>query len=369
MTPTAAALAAVATVSTVALAGCGSESDDVEGDEEGVVGVVATPSDSPEATNPVGEVSQGEPVTGLVRASLNSSGTADSDAEGEPVPVASLENGNLVIGSLADLADVAGGDAETVAVGEDCTTISGTVDGVVLGCGSTVRIFDNEGTETSSVDAPGPVTSVTQSPSGTLLVSVEDSDKSYWLDTDGEEISSETMTDTADGVTLVGNTRNSDDDGAPEWRAALIDAAQSSVTDLGIEDQERKAALRIGQGVGTVSAGIDPDGVLVASDPRQGQALVYTLTDVIRHTQSVPTGDGTWAVLWDSARELMWVSTTGDNTLTAYDLSSGTPESVGDVSTSADVRHIIDDGSGDLLLITADGSRELIPADDLPRKD
>ena len=55
----------MATVSTVALAGCGSESDDVEGDEEGVVGVVATPSDSPEATNPVGEVSQGEPVTGL----------------------------------------------------------------------------------------------------------------------------------------------------------------------------------------------------------------------------------------------------------------------------------------------------------------
>ena len=49
------------------------------------------------------------------------------------MPVASLENGNLVIGSLADLADVAGGDAETVAVGEDCTTISGTVDGVVLG--------------------------------------------------------------------------------------------------------------------------------------------------------------------------------------------------------------------------------------------
>lgn len=370
MTPTAAALAAVATVSTLALAGCGSDSDDSEGDgEESVVGVVATPADSPEAGNPVGEVSEGEPVTGLVRASLNNSaataGGADG-ADGEPVPVAALEEDVLRIGSLAE---VAGGDAEEVEVGDDCTTISGAVDGVVLGCGSQVRVFDTEGEETSSVEAPGTVTSATQSPSGTFLVTVEDSDKAYWLEDDGEEIRSETMTETADGVALVGNTRNADDDGNPEWRAALVDAAQSSVTDLDIDGNARMAALRNGQGLGKVSAGTAPDGVLVASDPRQSQALVYNFGDVIRHTQSVPTGDGTWAVLWDSPRELMWVSTTGDNTLTAYDLSTGTPESVGEVSTSADVRHIIDDGSGDLLLITADGSRELIPADDLPGKD
>ncbi|MDN6511093.1 MAG: hypothetical protein L0K56_10360 [Corynebacterium sp.] len=60
------------------------------------------------------------------------------------------------------------------------------------------------------------------------------------------------------------------------------------------------------------------------------------------------------------------MSTTGDNTLTGYDLSTGPPEEVGKVPTTSDVRHIIDDGSGDLLLVAADGTRELIPADDLP---
>lgn len=353
-------MTAVVTVSALALAGCSSQvygPDEDEDDGESVVGVAAEPEDSPQEGDPVGSVAEGDEVTDVVRAGL---GTEDT------VPLATLQQGSLSIGSMQEIAS---GDADSTDLGEDCSTISGAVDGVVLGCGSTVRLFDSDGEETGSIDAPGTVTSAAQSPEGTLVVTVDDSDRVYWIDSDGEEIRSESMTDTADGVTLVGNTRNSDDDGEPQWRAALTDAAQSSVTDLDIEDNSRVAALRIGQGVGTVSAGIDPDGVMVASDARQGQALVYTMNDVVRHSQSVPTGDGTWAVLWDSGRQIMWVSTTGDNTLTGYDLSSGTPEEIGEVSTSANVRHVIDDGSGDLLLVTADGSRELIPASELPGKD
>lgn len=360
------ALATVAlpTVAFLALAGCAEDVYSPEDGDDGeeVVGVAAEPSASPGAGEATGTVAGGEQMLGLVRAGL---GSGDGDSDDSPVPVAALEQGRLSIGPLED---VASGDARSVEVDDDCTTVTGAVDGVVLGCGDTVRVMDASGGEVRTVDAPGEVTSAAMSPEGDIALTVADSDKVHWFDSEGSEQSSESMTATASGMHLVGNTRNADGDGDPQWRAALVDAEQSSLTDIDITDQSRVAALRAGQGVGTVSAGMEPDSVLVASDTRQDQALVYTVTDVIRHTQAVPTGPGPWAVLWDSSREVMWVSTTGDNRLTGYDLSSGTPEAIGDVPTAADVRHVIDDGSGDLLLVTEDGSRELITSDDLPRK-
>ncbi|MGP9609162.1 hypothetical protein ACT3TD_02200 [Corynebacterium sp. AOP36-E1-14] len=362
-------VAALAMVPLVTLSGCaeqmiGTDGSD-DGDGETVVGVAAKPLESPDtdASDVTGTLDSGEALLGLVRAGVGTSVTEDS-----PALVAALEQGRLVIGPLED---VASGSAPSVDVDDTCTTVTGAVDGVVLGCGTTVRILDAEGQEVRSLEAPGEVTAAAVHPDGKVALTVESDSDVHWFDADGEETSSEDMTATGSDMQLVGNTRNADneddaDNEDAEWRAALIDAQQTSVTDIDIAGESRVAALRIGQGVGTVSAGTQPDGVLVASDARRGQALVYTLTDVIRHTQAVPTGEGAWAVLWDSEREVMWVSTTGDNTLTGYDLSTGTPEEVGKVPTTSDVRHIIDDGSGDLLLVAADGTRELIPADDLP---
>ncbi len=368
-----AAVVALPAVAALTLTGCaeqmfGTDGDDgPDGEGEVVVGVPAEPKDSPGSPGSPGEATgtleDGDELLGLVRAGLGDDVTPDS-----PAPVAALEQGRLHIGSLGDVAD---GSAETVDVDDSCTTVSGAVDGVVLGCGTTVRILDAEGAEQRRVDAPGEVTAAVVHPDGSVALTVDSDSDVHWFSSDGEETRSEHITDSGSAMQLVGNTRNSDgEDGKdPQWRAALIDAAQTSVTDIDITDRSRVAALRVGQGVGTVSAGTRPDGVLVASDARRDQALVYTLTDVIRHTQSVPTGEGAWAVLWDSDREVMWVSTTGDNTLTGYDLSTGTPVEIGAVPTAPDVRHIIDDGSGDLLLVAADGTRELIPSDDLPRKD
>lgn len=361
------AAVAVPTVAALTLTACAEQmfgsDDDVEesGEGETIVGVAAQPGDSPDAGDVTGTVTDGEPVLGLVRA-----GVGDQVDEDNPAPVAALEQGRLLIGSLEE---VASGDAEAVDVDDSCTTVTGAVDGVVLGCGSTVRILDGEGDELRSVEAPDDVTSAALHPDGSVAVTVESDSDVYWFDEDGDEVRSEDMTATGSSMELVGNTRNADDDGNPEWRAGLVDAAQTSVTDIDIADRSRVAALRIGQGVGTTSAGTAADGVLVASDARRDNALVYTLTDVIRHTQSVPTGPGAWAVLWDSEREVLWVSTTGDNQLTGYDLASGTPVEIGQVPTNADVRHIIDDGSGDVLLVSEDGTREQISADDLPRKD
>lgn len=341
------------TVAVLTLTGCSDQvynNDDPEG--ETVVGVAATPGESPAAASPAGTVTEGSPVQGMVRAGAGEAGA----------PVALLGQGTLTVGSLSAVAD---GSARSVDVPENCDRISSAVDGVTLACDDSVLLLDTTGEKTRTVDTGGTLTSAVAAPDGSVAVTKEGTDKVTWYGSDGGEADSESVTATGSDAVLVGNDRNDDHDGA-QWRGVLVDAEQSSITDIDISGHQRQAGLRVGQGVGTVSAGYLPDGVVVASDPRQDQALVYTMTDVIRHTQAVPTGPGPWATLWDADRQIMWVSTTGDNTLTGYRLSSGTPESVGSVQTVAAVRHIIDDGSGDLLLIGADGSRELIDDKDLP---
>jgi hypothetical protein len=237
---------------------------------------------------------------------------------------------------------------------------------VILTCGDTVSVRDAYGKETRTLEIGSTVTGAAVVADGTVAVTTEGSDQVTWYDAEGDKKNSEGVSSTPSGMTPVGNDRNADKDGAAQWRVAVLDVEQSSVADIDMDKRQYNAALRVGQGLGTASASQTPDGVLVASDPRTDQALVYTLTDVVRHTQAVHTGPSPWAVLWDAGRQLMWVSTTGDNALTAYDLASGTPVEVGRVDTVADVRQITDNPDGDLLLIGADGTRQLIDSADLP---
>lgn len=346
----------VAVAATLTLAGCsGGGGDDGTGGES-VVGVAATPAASPRpATADVaGTVTAGDPVAGLARL-----GIGDGKDTGT---VAALTDGTLAVG---DLATVAAGTAPTTVVDASCDSLTAAAGRIVLSCGDTVKILDSAGKERRSLDVGAPVTAAAAVADGTVVVTTEGTDKARWYDADGAEVDSEGVSATPSGMVVVGNTRNGED-GGHQLRVAVLDAEQSSIADLDMDERHFNAALRTGQGLGTASAGNRADGVVVVSDPRTDQALVYTVTDVIRHTQATVTGPSPWAVLWDSPRQLMWVSTTGDNRLTSYSLASGTPVEVGHVDTVDDVRHIIDNGDGDLLLVAADGTRELVPAADLP---
>ncbi|WP_312899099.1 hypothetical protein [Corynebacterium variabile] len=346
----------IALAATLTLAGCGGDSDD--GDGETVVGVAATPEASPSGTgsDAVGEVTRGDTVTDLARVGLG------EDAAGTDA-VAVLGDGELAVGTLSEIAD---GSADTVTVDPTCDRVVSAPEGVILTCGDTVSVLDDSGKETRSLDIGSTVTGAAVVADGTVAVSTEGSDKVTWYDAEGDKKNSESATATPSGMVPVGNHRNTDEDGTAQWRVAVLDTQQSSVSDIDMDKRQYNAALRVGQGLGTASASQNPDGVLVASDPRTDQALVYTLTDVIRHTQAVHTGPSPWAVQWDTGRQLMWVSTTGDNKLTGYSLASGTPVEVSQVDTVADVRQITDNPDGDLLLIGEDGTRQLIDAADLP---
>ena len=346
----------IALAATLTLAGCGGDSDD--GDGETVVGVAATPEASPSGTgsDAVGEVTGGDTVTDLARVGLG------EDAAGTDA-VAVLGDGELAVGTLSEIAD---GSADTVTVDATCDRVVSAPEGVILTCGDTVSVLDDSGKEARSLDIGSTVTGAAVVADGTVAVTTEGSDKVTWYDAEGDKKNSESASSSPSGMVPVGNHRNTDEDGAAQWRVAVLDPQQSSVADIDMDKRQYNAALRVGQGLGTASASQDPDGVLVASDPRTDQALVFTLTDVIRHTQAVHTGASPWAVQWDNGRQLMWVSTTGDNKLTGYSLASGTPVEVGQLDTVADVRQITDNPDGDLLLIGEDGTRQLIDAADLP---
>lgn len=356
----------VAVVTTATLVGCSQQGSGDDGDGESVVGVAAQPAVSPAAAQDVaGSVRTGDPVRGVVRIGRTTTdGGGSTDSEGKDKGLfAALGDGEVRIGSLTALAD---DSAKSVQVDPSCSSVTGTADGIVLGCGETVKLLDRAGKETRSLDIGATVTAAAANADGTVVVSTDGSDKVRWYDGEGGKVAEEGVSAHPTAMVPVGNARNSGADGGQQWRVAVLDAGQSSIADIDMDKKQYNAALRVGQGLGTASAGREADGVVVASDPRESQALVYTFTDVIRHTEAVPTGPGPWAVLWDSARELMWVSTTGDNRLTAYSLSTGVPVSVGHVDTVANVRYLIDGEDGSLLLIAEDGTRELIPNADLP---
>ncbi|WP_066587711.1 hypothetical protein [Corynebacterium provencense] len=358
----------VALATAVSLVGCspGGSDDSTDGGES-VVGVAATPAASPDTDgDAAGSVSAGDRIGALVRLGGPRAGDAGTQDGSSGTRVAALASGRLLVG---DLDEVAEGTAKATPVDPDCHSLTAAVDQLVMACGQTVRILDATGRELRSVDAGSPVTAAAAVPDGTVVVTTEGSDKARWFDAAGAERNSEGVSETPSSMLVVGNTRNSSGDSDAQLRVVVLDAAQSSISDLDMDKAQFNASLRAGQGLGTASSGSLADGVVVVSDPRSDQALVYTVTDVVRHTQATVTGPSPWAVLWDSERQLMWVSTTGDNRLTAYRLSTGTPEPVGHVTTVPDVRYIVDGDGGDLLLVAEDGTRQLIPSSDLPLSD
>lgn len=344
-------VAVIALSTTVALVGCSQEDS---GNGEVIVGVAATPAASPiQKGDPAGIVQRGAAVTGLVSVGDHS--------------VAALSSGTLSIG---DPAEVARGTAKTFTVDDSCSSISGTATSIIVTCGESVKMFaaagKDTGKEVRSLDIGAPVSAATANDDGTVVVTTEGSDKVRWYNAEGKKTRDTAVSASPSGMVRVGNERNKASDGDAEWRVAVLDAEQSTISDVDMNKQQFNAALRVGQGLGTASSGRRADGVLVASDPRKDQVLVYTFTDVIRHTEAGVTGPSPWAVLWDSARQVLWVSTTGDNKLTAYSLASGVPTPLGDVPTIADIRFMADGGDGALLLIAEDGTREYIAANDLP---
>src|SRR5699024_4592455 len=102
----------------------------------------------------------------------------------------------------------------------------------------------------------------------------------------------------------------------------VLDAHQTSVTEVDPDTGDTGAALRVGSGATRIAA--DGYGRVVALDTDGGQMLVYGL-DPLVNRQLAPVGDSPAALAVDAGRDLVWVTFTGTDEVAAFDLSSGEP--------------------------------------------
>ncbi|KAB3523503.1 hypothetical protein GC425_00465 [Corynebacterium sp. zg254] len=261
----------------------------------------------------------------------------------------------VLAGSSLLIASPGDAKARSVSVPDDCTDIATSGAGVALACGSSLIEYTAEGKEARKVDTKGTVRSGTFTADGLGAYSTSDSDKVYFFDAEGKTVGDDIVSKDLDRSVLV-----QPHDGSQ--RVAMIDRTRTSINDVAPTDKAYNAALRIGQGVGQVAASASTDGVVVASDTRQDQLLIYTMNDVVRLHQSTPTGHSPFAVAWDSQRNLAWVSTTADNTLTAYDITTGVPVAVADMATLGNIAAVYPTADRGLVLLSKNGDVQTIEA-------
>ncbi|QFQ02346.1 hypothetical protein CUROG_04870 [Corynebacterium urogenitale] len=315
-----------------------------------VAGEESTPDVSPKASsNLPGET--GKSANGAVVDSVRMGG------EGNENKIAVLfEDGSLSIGEPEK---VLRGTGESMYLDAECTNLSESGNGVAVSCLNSLKEYDGSANVIRGVSPEGKVIGGTFTTDGEAVLGVADSDRVYFYDAEGQEENDVVVSRNNDEALLINTGPERDE------RVAVIDRAQTRISDMSVKDRDFNAALRIGQGVGEVADGRGDDGVIVASDHRQQQFQIFTMLDVVRLHQEAPTGPSPWAVNWDAERQLAWVSTTGDNKLTAFSIKTGAPLPVAQIDTIANVRSIIDTPEGDLLLIAEDGQWQKLTRDEI----
>lgn len=146
-------------------------------------------------------------------------------------------------------------------------------------------------------------------------------------------------------------------------QVTVIDRAQSSITPVDVDTGELKAALRAGNGV--ADAVVDEYGRVVASNTRDDEILGFFGQPIIMRFR-FPVAHSPYALAYDPIKDLVWVSTTGDNQALAYDLSSGEPRLRARITTVGQVSSMAVDPTSRILYLVSehgDGLQAVTPED------
>lgn len=190
------------------------------------------------------------------------------------------------------------------------------------------------------------------------IIAGSDTKQQVWVyGSDGAEKDSFGVAKGSDYV--IAGSSTSDGEGAD--RVVRVNRFDTTIQDLHLDEGEQGGTLRVGLGVGKVAFG--GDGLVLAADATGSRLLVYTTDEVIRLHQMVPTDGSPWAVAWDPARQLAWVTSTAENTVTGYDISQGVPLEKEKFSTVAAPQSlaVLDDGTLIIGSATGDGLQVIAP--------
>ncbi len=308
------------------LSGC-SQTADQPDQEAAVEQGHARPAESPQAAGPAEGATVDTPAT--VRTLL---------ASGEQVTAQVDDPSRLEIGTVEGTRWSSERTVELpAAAGDASVALDGTVlvphsDGVV--------VVPPSGPE-RDLTGLGPVTTAAMTPDGRILTGTADGEVVV-RDADGAELNRLSGLESIDRIAV-----------ARDGSVTALSRPDTVLASIDLDEEQAGPLLRAGKGAGMLST--FSSGSVVASDTVGDTLLVYSTSPVRLH-QMFPVPSAPWAVAEDPARGLVWVTSTGTNTVRAYDLGDGLGESRADVATVRQPDALAVTDSGAVVVGSGDGA-------------
>lgn len=239
-------------------------------------------------------------------------------------------------------------------VDSSCGELAPAHDVAVLPCGDGIHVIAADSTDTAVIGRGTAYSSAVGLKDGRILGHRADSDRIDVYGANGEL--SEDFAASRHGSQLIEVPKAKAGEGANDDKVMLleINRPETSIHEIVLSDSRSGNGLRAGIGVGPAVAA--DDGTVAAVDTKGNQLLIYTATDVVRLHQASPVPDGPWGVAIDEERDLVWVSSTVDGVLTAWDISSGTAVKVAKIPTVADPQGLVALSDGSIVAYSASGA-------------
>lgn len=310
----------------VGLTACSSPTAELE-EQDLVAQGNASPAESPQVSDPAeGEVI---PVPGSVRSLLAVGDRVVAQVDDPPsLEIGRVEGTRWVVEDSVPLPSEAG-DATAA---HDGTVMVPHSDGVVL--------VPADG-ETRDVNGLGPVSAAALTTDGRLLTGTPDGEIVV-RGSDGAEQHRIGGLTSVDQISVAG-------DGA----VTALSRPDTVIASIDLESDNAGPLLRAGRGAGVLDEFGERS--VVASDTVGGTLLVYSTSPVRLH-QQFPVAAAPWAVAEDASRGLVWVTSTGTNTVQAYDLGDGVGIQRADIATVRQPDSLAVTDSGTVVVGSADGA-------------
>lgn len=254
----------------------------------------------------------------------------------------------LTIGTVEE---IEAGDAAVLGTDAICGDLTVTGNTFVLPCDDRVRLIDADDPareDVRDVTDAAPVTVAALLSTGELIVgSDREAEVTVYRDgEDGPDI---------DTIRVAAPTTQLLAVQVPGEPDAVVRTynPDTTIQDIDWTNGREGARLRVGVGLGQMTSG--PHGLVLVSDNLGPQLAVYTADDVIRLHQTAPVDESPWGVAWDDVHDLAWISSTAENSLVAYDISTGVPVEEHRLDTVADVHNVVVLSDGTLVAASATG--------------
>ncbi|MGX1595572.1 hypothetical protein ACWIDS_00670 [Dietzia maris] len=310
----------------VALTACSSPTAELE-EQNRIAQGNASPAESPQVSDPAG----GDviPVPGSVRSLVAVGDRVVAQVDDPPsLEIGRIDGTRWVEEDSVPLPPGAG-DASAA---HDGTVVVPHSDGVVL-VSATGQVREITGL--------GPVTAAALTTDGRLLTGTPQGEIVV-RDADGAEQRR------IGGLTAVDRISV-----ARDGSVTALSRPDTVIASIDLESDNAGPLLRAGKGAGQLDEFGERS--VVASDTLGGTLLVYSTSPVRLH-QQFPVAAAPWAVAEDTSRGLVWVTSTGTNTVQAYDLGDGVGIQRADIPTVRQPDSLAVTDSGTVVVGSADGA-------------